>query len=314
MVDDRAATSEPSVLRKEDAEAADRPRHLRRQPDDGRAWLWMQMVRPPYVHARIDRIDTSAADVDARRDRRAHRGRPGGRVPLGPADGLADHRGHQGARPTGRSRRTRSGSGATPWRSSSPRPASRPRMPPRPSSSRPPSSPVVLDLEEAAKDEVVIHEDLGTNKVVHWSHGGAGDQSIFESAPVIVQERYTQPRLIPNAIEPRGCLAYGIPAAGEFTLGVGHADPAHLPGRRSPSRPASRSRSSASSRRTSVAASARSWTSTRRRRSRWRSRAASVGPSSGSRVVRRTTWRRSTDGACCTTARSRAPRTGRSSG
>ena len=78
--------------------------------------------------------------------------------------------------------------------------------------------PVVLDLEEAAKDEVILHEDLGTNVVVHWSHGGAGDQSVFDSAPVIVQERYTQPRLIPNPIETRGCLAYGIPAAGEYTL------------------------------------------------------------------------------------------------
>ena len=78
--------------------------------------------------------------------------------------------------------------------------------------------PAVNDLEEAAKDEVVLHEDLGTNVVVHWSHGGGGDQSVFDSSPVIVQERYTQPRLIPNPIEPRGCLAYGIPAAGEFTL------------------------------------------------------------------------------------------------
>ncbi|TMM22166.1 MAG: xanthine dehydrogenase family protein molybdopterin-binding subunit [Actinobacteria bacterium] len=78
--------------------------------------------------------------------------------------------------------------------------------------------PAVLDLEEAAKDEVVLHEDLGTNVVVHWSHGGAGDQAIFESAPVVVHERYAQPRLIPNAIEARGCLAYGIPSAGEYTL------------------------------------------------------------------------------------------------
>jgi carbon-monoxide dehydrogenase large subunit len=78
--------------------------------------------------------------------------------------------------------------------------------------------PAVTDLEEAATDGVVIHEDLGTNVVVHWSHGGAGDQGVFDSAPVVVQERYTQPRLIPNAIETRGCLAYGIPAAGEYTL------------------------------------------------------------------------------------------------
>ncbi|MGZ8605278.1 MAG: xanthine dehydrogenase family protein molybdopterin-binding subunit, partial [Actinomycetota bacterium] len=76
----------------------------------------------------------------------------------------------------------------------------------------------VLDLEEAAKDGVVVHEDLGTNVVVHWSHGGAGDQSIFDTADVVVRERYVGPRLIPNAIEPRGCLAQPVPAMGEFTL------------------------------------------------------------------------------------------------
>jgi carbon-monoxide dehydrogenase large subunit len=78
--------------------------------------------------------------------------------------------------------------------------------------------PAVTDLEEAATDEVVIHEALGTNTVVHWSHGGGGDQSIFDSAPVVVRERYVQPRLIPNPIEPRGCLAVPVPAMGEFTL------------------------------------------------------------------------------------------------
>ncbi|HET9724644.1 MAG TPA: molybdopterin cofactor-binding domain-containing protein [Actinomycetota bacterium] len=79
--------------------------------------------------------------------------------------------------------------------------------------------PAVTDPEAAMVDGApILHEDLGTNVTVHWSHGGAGDQSVFESAPVIVEERYTQPRLIPNAIEPRGCLAYGVPAMGEYTL------------------------------------------------------------------------------------------------
>jgi carbon-monoxide dehydrogenase large subunit len=78
--------------------------------------------------------------------------------------------------------------------------------------------PAVTDLEEAAKDQVVIHEDLGTNVVVHWSHGGGGDQSVFDTAPVKVSERYVAPRLIPNAIEPRGCLAEPNAAMGEFTL------------------------------------------------------------------------------------------------
>jgi carbon-monoxide dehydrogenase large subunit len=78
--------------------------------------------------------------------------------------------------------------------------------------------PAVTDLEQAAKDEVLIHEELGSNTTVHWSHGGGGDQSIFDTAPVVVKERYVAPRLIPNAIEPRGCLAIPVPAMGEFTL------------------------------------------------------------------------------------------------
>ena len=79
--------------------------------------------------------------------------------------------------------------------------------------------PAVLDLEAAmAEGAPILHEELGTNVTVHWDHGGGGDASLFDSAPVIVQERYHQPRLIPNAIEPRGCLAFGIPATDEWTL------------------------------------------------------------------------------------------------
>jgi carbon-monoxide dehydrogenase large subunit len=79
--------------------------------------------------------------------------------------------------------------------------------------------PAVTDAEAAmAEGAPIIHEDLGTNVVVHWSHGGAGDQGVFETAPVVVRERYAQPRLIPNAMEPRGCLAFGVPAMDEFTL------------------------------------------------------------------------------------------------
>ena len=79
--------------------------------------------------------------------------------------------------------------------------------------------PAITDIEEAAADgATLIHEDLGTNVTVHWVHGGAGDQGVFDTAPVIVTERYIQPRLIPNAIEPRGCLAYGVQSMGEYTL------------------------------------------------------------------------------------------------
>ncbi len=79
--------------------------------------------------------------------------------------------------------------------------------------------PAVIDVEAAMADGApLIHEELGSNVTVHWSHGGAGDQGIFDTAPVIVQEHYHQPRLIPNAMEPRGCLATSIPSMGEFTL------------------------------------------------------------------------------------------------
>ncbi len=77
----------------------------------------------------------------------------------------------------------------------------------------------VTDVEAAMADGApLIHEELGSNVTVHWSHGGAGDQGIFDTAPVVVQEHYHQPRLIPNAIEPRGCLATSVPSMGEFTL------------------------------------------------------------------------------------------------
>ena len=102
---------------------------------------------------------------------------------------VADHRGHQGPgalpahdRQDPVRRRRRRGR-------RSPRPASRPRTRPRPSSSRPPSSRPSLDLREAAKDEVV---DPRRPRAPTSSCTGAtaarATRSVFESAPVIVQE------------------------------------------------------------------------------------------------------------------------------
>ena len=79
--------------------------------------------------------------------------------------------------------------------------------------------PAVLDIEEAMKDgSPLVHDELGTNAVVHWSHGGGGDQSVFDSAPVQLQLRYEAPRITPSPIEPRGAVAAVVPAMGEFTL------------------------------------------------------------------------------------------------
>ena len=55
--------------------------------------------------------------------------------------------------------------------------------------------PAVTTTEDAMADGApLIHEELDTNVTVHWSHGGAGDQGIFDTAPVMVQEHYHQPR------------------------------------------------------------------------------------------------------------------------
>ena len=128
----------------------------------------------PALRARDDRLDRhGAAACDAGRRRRLHR-----RGPRAWARCRSCGRSPRTSRSrcTTRSPPTRSGSPATPWRWWWPRRASRPRTPPRWSSVEATELPAVTDLREAAKDEAIIHDDLGTNVVVHWSHGGAGDQ------------------------------------------------------------------------------------------------------------------------------------------
>jgi carbon-monoxide dehydrogenase large subunit len=176
--------------------------------------LWMALVRPPYVHARIDGIDASeaaampgvvgvytAADLDLGALPFVWPITEDIKVPVHHA--LASDKirfqGDAVAVVVAETREQAVDAAETVAVTASELPA-------------------VTDLEEAAKDETILHDDLGTNVVVHWSHGGGGDQSVFETAPVLVEERYVQPRLIPNAIEPRGCLAYGVPAMDEWTL------------------------------------------------------------------------------------------------
>jgi aerobic carbon-monoxide dehydrogenase large subunit len=204
------------LLRKEDAKLlAGQGSYIDNQSMAGMAW--MALVRPPYVHATIDAIDTSTAasmpgvvGVFTAADLASEFAGPLPMVwpitedikipthyPL-TGDTIRFH-GDAAAVVVAETRgQAEDAAEAVAVHAS--------------------ALPAVLDLEQAATDESVVHPDLGTNNVVHWSHGGAGDQGVFESAPVIVQERYTQPRLIPNPMETRGCLAYGSPAAGEFTL------------------------------------------------------------------------------------------------
>jgi aerobic carbon-monoxide dehydrogenase large subunit len=78
--------------------------------------------------------------------------------------------------------------------------------------------PSVGDLEKALADGApLVHEDLGTNECYVWKLESEAAQTAIDAADVIVTRRYYQPRLIPNAIEPRGVLAQVGPT-GDVTL------------------------------------------------------------------------------------------------
>ncbi|MEA2285549.1 MAG: aerobic carbon-monoxide dehydrogenase large subunit [Solirubrobacteraceae bacterium] len=76
--------------------------------------------------------------------------------------------------------------------------------------------PVVMDLEEALKDEVLVHEAVGTNKSHEWSMGGGDIEAGFAEADVIVERRIVNHRISGAAIEPRAVLAED--RAGNLTL------------------------------------------------------------------------------------------------
>jgi aerobic carbon-monoxide dehydrogenase large subunit len=78
---------------------------------------------------------------------------------------------------------------------------------------------VVLDMETAVQDGgPLVHDDLETNKSFTWTLSNGDVDEAFDGAAVVVKERYLHPRLIPNAIEPRGVLVQPLVAQGEFTM------------------------------------------------------------------------------------------------
>jgi len=68
--------------------------------------------------------------------------------------------------------------------------------------------PSTADIEKALEDGApLVHSDLGTNECYVWKLETDHVQAAIDAADVVVTRRYIQPRLIPNAIEPRGVLA-----------------------------------------------------------------------------------------------------------
>ena len=75
--------------------------------------------------------------------------------------------------------------------------------------------PAVLDLKEAAEDNVLAHPDLGTNKSALWRFdsgeagtGGSADEAIAKAREdgIVIEREYRQQRLIPAFMEPRSVL------------------------------------------------------------------------------------------------------------
>jgi carbon-monoxide dehydrogenase large subunit len=78
--------------------------------------------------------------------------------------------------------------------------------------------PATADVETALEsDAPLVHTDLETNECYVWKLATDDFQAAIDAADVVVTRRYFQPRLIPNAIEPRGVLAQVGPT-GDVTI------------------------------------------------------------------------------------------------
>ena len=75
--------------------------------------------------------------------------------------------------------------------------------------------PAVVEVEGAAQDGgPLVHDELGTNVSYVWKLETDAFAASVAAADVVVERRYYQPPLIPNAIEPRGAVARPEPDGG----------------------------------------------------------------------------------------------------
>ncbi|HEY6744913.1 MAG TPA: molybdopterin cofactor-binding domain-containing protein, partial [Mycobacteriales bacterium] len=82
--------------------------------------------------------------------------------------------------------------------------------------------PAVTDMEEALKDETLVHSDKGTNKSFLWPFD-SGDYDAARARAeaeggVVVKRRYIQQRLIPAAMEPRAVVVEPLTEGDEYTV------------------------------------------------------------------------------------------------
>jgi carbon-monoxide dehydrogenase large subunit len=87
--------------------------------------------------------------------------------------------------------------------------------------------PAIVNCEKAhAKSAPQLFDDVPENQSFDWSIGDkAKTDEAFKSAATVVKQRLVNQRLIPNAIEPRACMASYQPATGDLTLWVTSQNP-----------------------------------------------------------------------------------------
>ncbi|MFI6345528.1 xanthine dehydrogenase family protein molybdopterin-binding subunit [Streptomyces sp. NPDC050560] len=78
----------------------------------------------------------------------------------------------------------------------------------------------VLDLEAALDDGApLVHAGHGTNRSYLWPLDTGEDYAaVRERADVVLRRRYHQQRLVPNAMEPRSVVVTPLAASGEYTV------------------------------------------------------------------------------------------------
>ena len=87
--------------------------------------------------------------------------------------------------------------------------------------------PAVVDGPQALKQGApAVHDEAADNVSFRWSIGDkAATDKAFAGAAKIVKQSFRNHRLIPNAIEPRACLASAQPGTGDITLWVTSQNP-----------------------------------------------------------------------------------------
>ncbi len=87
--------------------------------------------------------------------------------------------------------------------------------------------PAATDCQKAhASNAPQLFDDVPQNECFDWSIGDkAKTEEAFRGAATVVTQRLVNQRLIPNAIEPRACLASYFPVTGDLTLWVTSQNP-----------------------------------------------------------------------------------------